>query len=257
MISLAVVLALAALAWGVAALLLGRDRGLEPAEPDGRSVPLPSARPLTESDLGDVRFDTAARGYRMDQVDAALRRAAYDIGYKEELIGVLEAEVVALREGRRDEADALLEAREAASRPRTGPVPDDVADEIDAVEPVRADSLEVGSGPVVGGVPGAGAVPGEPVDTPAKPSEVVAPVEPAEVAALAEPAEVAAPAEPAADLPEEPAADAPAPAAEVTAPAEPAKAAKSDAATARVKPAPAAEPDDSVDDDLTPADAEK
>ena len=50
----------------------------------------------------------------MAQVDAALRRAAYDIGYKEELIQVLEAEVIALRDGRTEDADALREAREAA-----------------------------------------------------------------------------------------------------------------------------------------------
>jgi DivIVA domain-containing protein len=124
MISLAAVLLIAALAWGVAVLLLGRDPGLEPAEPDGQAVPLPSVRPLTESDLGLVRFDTAPRGYRMAQVDQALHRAAYDIGYKDELIGVLEAEVTALREGRLDEAEALREAREAASRPRPEPEPE-------------------------------------------------------------------------------------------------------------------------------------
>src|SRR5205814_10723427 len=114
LILLAVALVAAALAWGVAALLLGRDPGLQPAEPDGRATPLPTARPLTEADLGGLRFDTAPRGYRMAQVDAALRRAAYDVGYKEELIGVLEAEVTALREGRTEDADALQQAREAA-----------------------------------------------------------------------------------------------------------------------------------------------
>src|SRR5436305_8578602 len=97
---------------------MGRDQGLEPAEPDGRAIPLPTVRPLTESDITQLRFDTAARGYRMDQVDQALRRVAYDIGYKEELIGVLEAEVSALRAGDQDEADALRQAREAAQRPR-------------------------------------------------------------------------------------------------------------------------------------------
>ena len=50
----------------------------------------------------------------MAQVDQALRRAAYDIGYKDELIGVLEAEVTALREGRARDADVLRRAREAA-----------------------------------------------------------------------------------------------------------------------------------------------
>jgi hypothetical protein len=53
----------------------------------------------------------------MEQVDQALQRAAYDIGYKGELIGVLEAEVAALREGRLADADVLRRAREAAVAP--------------------------------------------------------------------------------------------------------------------------------------------
>jgi hypothetical protein len=118
LILLVVALVAAALAWGIAVMLTGRDPGLEPVEPDGRAVPLPSARPLVESDLGVLRFDLAPRGYRMGQVDQALRRTAYDIGYKEELITVLEAEVAALREGRLEEAETLRQAREAALRPR-------------------------------------------------------------------------------------------------------------------------------------------
>ncbi|HKE64279.1 MAG TPA: DivIVA domain-containing protein [Micromonosporaceae bacterium] len=92
----------------------GNDRGLDREEPDGRAVPLPGDRPLVESDISSTRFDTVARGYRMVQVDAALRRAAYDIGYKQELIDVLEAEVIALRDGRADDADALRRARDSA-----------------------------------------------------------------------------------------------------------------------------------------------
>jgi DivIVA domain-containing protein len=80
-------------------------------------VPLPGTRPLMEADVSAVRFDTGVRGYRMAQVDQALRRAAYDIGYKDELIGVLEAEVTALREGRTSDADTLRRAREAALVP--------------------------------------------------------------------------------------------------------------------------------------------
>jgi DivIVA domain-containing protein len=110
-------LAAGAIVFGVAALITGRDPGLGPVEPDGRAVPLPTSRPLIESDVDDVRFDTAFRGYRMAQVDQAMRRAAYDIGYKDELIGVLEAEVVALREGRTADADALRQIREAALSP--------------------------------------------------------------------------------------------------------------------------------------------
>jgi DivIVA domain-containing protein len=103
-----------AIGFGVSLLVTGDDPGIEGHEPDGRAVPLPSSRPLVESDVGQVRFDTTLRGYRMAQVDAALRRASYDIGYKEELIQVLEAEVRALREGRTEDADALRDARESA-----------------------------------------------------------------------------------------------------------------------------------------------
>lgn len=103
-----------AVAFGVAVLVTGADPGLTPAEPDGSAVPLPTDRPLGEQDFQSVRFDTGLRGYRMAQVDSALRRAAYDVGYKEELVAVLEAEVDALRAGRREEADALRQARLAA-----------------------------------------------------------------------------------------------------------------------------------------------
>jgi DivIVA domain-containing protein len=107
-------LVVGAVVFAVAVLITGDEPGLEPAVPDGRSVPFPATRPLIEGDVGALRFDTAIRGYRMGQVDAALRRAAYDIGYKEELIQVLEAEVTALRDGRSEEAETLRRAREAA-----------------------------------------------------------------------------------------------------------------------------------------------
>ncbi|WP_233512534.1 DivIVA domain-containing protein [Micromonospora deserti] len=118
---LVVALTVAAVVFGVTVLVTGRDPGLAPAEPDGRAVPLPGARPLRESDVGEVRFDTALRGYRMAQVDQAMRRAAYDIGYKSELIGVLEAEVAALREGRTVDADVLRRARERAAGTQAEP----------------------------------------------------------------------------------------------------------------------------------------
>lgn len=58
---LVVALTVAAVVFGVTVLVSGRDPGLVPAEPDGRSVPLPASRPLAESDVGEVRFDTAPR----------------------------------------------------------------------------------------------------------------------------------------------------------------------------------------------------
>ncbi|MER5702375.1 DivIVA domain-containing protein [Micromonospora sp. NPDC002296] len=139
---LVVALTAAAVLFGVTVLVTGRDTGLEPVEPDGRAVPLPASRPLRESDVGDVRFDTAVRGYRMAQVDQALRRTAYDIGYKSELIGVLEAEVTALREGRAADADELRRTREqaaaAAEAADTTPVGDLKAASVDADGPTTA-----------------------------------------------------------------------------------------------------------------------
>jgi DivIVA domain-containing protein len=118
-----VALVVAAIVFGVTVMFGGGDSGLTPVEPDGTAVPLPSDRPLGEEDVARTRFDTAFRGYRMEQVDQALQRAAYDIGYKGELIGVLEAEVAALREGRIVDADVLRRAREAAVAPAEPALP--------------------------------------------------------------------------------------------------------------------------------------
>ncbi|MDM4722333.1 DivIVA domain-containing protein [Micromonospora sp. WMMA1363] len=141
---LVVALTVAAVVFGVTVLVSGRDPGLVPAEPDGTAVPLPGTRPLRESDLGEVRFDTALRGYRMAQVDQAMRRAAYDIGYKSELIEVLEAEVVALREGRTDDAEALRSARERAvgARPAQADPPPGVPED-DPTPPAGADDVQL------------------------------------------------------------------------------------------------------------------
>jgi DivIVA domain-containing protein len=142
-----VALVVAAIVFGVTVMLGGGDSGLTPVEPDGRALPLPSDRPLGEEDIIRTRFDTAFRGYRMAQVDQALQRAAYDVGYKGELIGVLEAEVLALREGRIADADVLRRAREAAiAPPVAAEAPDDapVASVPIEVEPAPA-SVELAS----------------------------------------------------------------------------------------------------------------
>lgn len=152
---LAVALTVATVVFGIAVLLTGDRDGLRPVEPDSRAVPLPVDRPLVEQDLGRVRFDTAVRGYRMAQVDAALRRAAYDIGYKDELIKVLQAEIAALREGRFPDAEVLRRARDAAATPGTAgdPAAVIVAADVAGGEPAA-------EGP--GGEPAADVAGGEP-----------------------------------------------------------------------------------------------
>jgi len=167
-------LAVGAIGFGIAALLSGGDPGLVAVEPDGRAVPLPGVRPLSETDVAALRFDTGLRGYRMAQVDAALRRAAYDIGYKEELINVLEAEVSALRDGRVEDADTLRRAREDALRTAgaAGGPP--------AIGPAAADE---------GNVPDAA---GEPADQPGDEPVPEAPDQPGHDAAVDAPTDRAA-----------------------------------------------------------------
>ena len=114
---LVVALTIGAVVFGVMTLIGGGDPGLRPADPDSRARLLPGDRPLVEGDVSKTRFDVAWRGYRMDQVDQTLRRLAYDIGYKSELIQVLEAEIIALREGRLEDADTLADARAASLEP--------------------------------------------------------------------------------------------------------------------------------------------
>jgi DivIVA domain-containing protein len=189
-----VAVVVAAIVFGVTVMLSGGDSGLTPVEADGRAVPLPSDRPLGEEDISLTKFDVTWRGYRMAQVDQALQRAAYDIGYKGELIGVLEAEVIALRDGRLADADVLRRAREAAVAPvilaeapagtpaetsadqpesrviEVSVNPADPAPEVadDEVAPVAVDRVPAGpvsAGPVPAGPVSAGPVPaGEPVD---------------------------------------------------------------------------------------------
>ncbi|MDQ1698410.1 MAG: hypothetical protein QOG34_273 [Frankiaceae bacterium] len=56
----------------VALLLAAVDTGLPPAHPDTNDPVLPSDRLLTSSDVATLRFRTAIRGYRMEDVDAAM-----------------------------------------------------------------------------------------------------------------------------------------------------------------------------------------
>jgi DivIVA domain-containing protein len=150
-----VALVVAAIVFGVTVMMSGGDSGLTPVEPDGSAVPLPGDRPLGEDDLSRTTFDTTWRGYRMNQVDQALQRAAYDIGYKGELISVLEAEVTALREGRTADADVLRRAREAAVAPTPAP-PEPAKPEPAKPEPAKpepAEAVAAEPGPAKPGLP--------------------------------------------------------------------------------------------------------
>jgi DivIVA domain-containing protein len=55
-----------------AVVLAAVGSGLPPARPDAAEPALPSDRLLASADIPGLRFRTAVRGYRMEDVDAAL-----------------------------------------------------------------------------------------------------------------------------------------------------------------------------------------
>jgi DivIVA domain-containing protein len=151
---LVIAVTVGAVVFGVMTLVTGGDPGLRPVEPDSRARPLPGDRPLLEDDVAKATFDMAWRGYRMDQVDQTLRRLAYDIGYKTELIQVLEAEIAALRDGRLEDAAVLAQARAASLNGSRSEEPAELSP-IDLAAELRPELLapqedEPAAGPVAG-----------------------------------------------------------------------------------------------------------
>jgi len=64
---------LGAIAVLAAALMLSAvGGGLPPARPDTNDPALPTDRLLTSDDIATLRFRTTVRGYRMEDVDAAM-----------------------------------------------------------------------------------------------------------------------------------------------------------------------------------------
>jgi DivIVA domain-containing protein len=63
----------------IAVLAAGRDDAMAEAYDDRPDAILPAGRLLTAEDIAEVRFSTALRGYRMDEVDAFLERLQADL----------------------------------------------------------------------------------------------------------------------------------------------------------------------------------
>ncbi|WP_245565192.1 DivIVA domain-containing protein [Nocardioides insulae] len=64
---------------GIALVAAGRGAPMSRAYDDSPDTLVPSARPLTGTDLRRVRFPLAVRGYRMAEVDALLSRLAEEL----------------------------------------------------------------------------------------------------------------------------------------------------------------------------------
>lgn len=68
---------------GIAVLAAGRDDTMTEVYDDRPDATVPAGRLLTAEDLAAVRFSTALRGYRMDEVDALLDRLQADLRARE------------------------------------------------------------------------------------------------------------------------------------------------------------------------------
>ncbi|MEP6665937.1 MAG: DivIVA domain-containing protein [Nocardioidaceae bacterium] len=77
------VVVLVAVLGTVAILAAGRDDAMGEVYEDRPDRGIPSGRPLTSDDLDVVRFTTAVRGYRMDEVDAFIDRLRADLMARE------------------------------------------------------------------------------------------------------------------------------------------------------------------------------
>ena len=77
----------------VALLAVGRFEALPDATPDRAPLAIPEDRPMASSDIDEMRFAVALRGYRMDEVDDVLDHLAGDLADRDARIAALEAQV--------------------------------------------------------------------------------------------------------------------------------------------------------------------
>lgn len=84
------IIALLAVAFGIALVAAGRGTGLSAAEPDRPPLELPEE--IQSAQISTLRFSLGVRGYRMDEVDAALERIAATLASREQELARLRAE---------------------------------------------------------------------------------------------------------------------------------------------------------------------
>jgi DivIVA domain-containing protein len=73
------VLVIVVLIGAVTVVAVGRGGSMTDVYDDRPDSTLPTGRPLTADDVRLLRFTTAVRGYRMDEVDAFLARLGADL----------------------------------------------------------------------------------------------------------------------------------------------------------------------------------
>jgi len=90
LIYLLVMVAVAAVIYLLASLVFGRGEELAPLAPGATPTTLPPTD-ITGDDVRGLRFQQVVRGYRMSEVDWALRRLAGELDAARDRIAELEA----------------------------------------------------------------------------------------------------------------------------------------------------------------------
>jgi DivIVA domain-containing protein len=83
-VTLVQIIALLAVAFGVALVASGRGKGL--SAPEGDRPPLVIPEEMRAEDIDGVKFSLGARGYRMDEVDMVMDRLRATLARQEEEI---------------------------------------------------------------------------------------------------------------------------------------------------------------------------
>ncbi|MFJ8443895.1 DivIVA domain-containing protein [Kitasatospora griseola] len=86
-----IVVAMAVVVGGAALVALGGGGTLPEAERDRLTARLPQDRPLSRTDVDELRLPMALRGYRMDEVDDVLDRLGTELALRDAKIAELEA----------------------------------------------------------------------------------------------------------------------------------------------------------------------
>ncbi|MFB9366257.1 DivIVA domain-containing protein [Kitasatospora sp. NPDC001664] len=110
-----VVVAMAVVIGGTALVALGGGGTLPEAEHDRIAARLPQDRPLSRTDVDEIRLPMAVRGYRMDEVDDVLDRLGAELALRDTRIAELEAAAVPAGAGSAVGSAAAAEAAAAVA----------------------------------------------------------------------------------------------------------------------------------------------
>ena len=146
MVTLFVVLAVAAILFGASVVATQEKDVLVEVLPDDADVELPTGRMVAE-DLRAVRFAMVLRGYRMDEVDRVLERLGEELAARDQRIADLERVLAEIVEPAVEEAEAQRAVPEPEQKPELEFAEAQVPTPPPSLAPTLAQGARVGEAP--------------------------------------------------------------------------------------------------------------